>query len=261
MANWPKEYDPSAPLNRYERREVVRNGFAELLPSYNQSLAAVRRGKKRTSAEDQKSQLNSCERDLTCTLKIISSRAKEAYYGDVLELSTGVESLLSEKELKSLRMVRHLSIRETAQLVGLSHVSVLETVKTAVSKISKARYRLKNPIIWFLTDQQTMIWELLQSELAGEKITEMLKIDLQTLEHEKGIIRRATQAVVIWRDNGHHAVDLSALSPDQRLIHIFALKHKDSEIAEILGKSPATIKTQRARIRTKLQMVNKTPTI
>lgn len=258
MGYWPRAYDPSNPKTRFERDEIVRKGFEELLPSYRNSLSAVRRGKRVTDEEDQKSLLSSCDRDLSATIKVIEIRAREAFYGDVQSLTRSVRDLLSERDLQILRMVRHQSIREVADTLGLNHKSVIEVLQRAAQKVARARSRQKTPLLWFLSARQAEVLELCDSGLEASDIAETLSLTIAEVERDTEIIRcmRAAMAKVVTNDIQDI---LSMLSTDQRQIYILeAGGYPSREICRLMGKSAATVKTQRARIRDK---VNKIPPI
>lgn len=256
MIEKPREYVPTSALNVYERREIVRAGFAELQPSYKNSLDCVRRGKRRTREVDQRSQLNACERDLTDTLRLISRRAKEAYYGDLLELNTGIMEVLDERELKVLRLSRYKSLREIASNIGLSHETVSNVLKGASAKIHKLRCRQKNPIMWLLNDSQAALWELLQAGTSCSDASEVLAISADEGMQLEAQIRIAQ--MVQSKVEPLNTEMLAILSIDQRLIYILnQAKYRNCEIAKVLNKSKPTVEKQLNRIRKKHQTHDK----
>lgn len=256
MRMWPTAYDPSSPITSYERREIVRAGFAELQPSYKNSLESVRRGKKNTNEVDQLTQLNSCERDLIETYRVICKRAKQEYFGDILSLDKKVDEILSEREMKVLNLARYRTFREIAEEAGISQGTVFNTIKTATEKVSKARSRQKNKLLWLLTNRQTAVWELLQTGVSIEVIAGILEFKYKDVLSCSERITIAQKALAMVEDLD--AEIMSALSVDQRIIYILTENGmKACEIAQFTEKSKQTVYDQQARIRGKLKNYTK----
>lgn len=258
MGCWPKGHDPSVQMSWQQRRVLNQNGYAELLPSYESSLSAVRRGKRRTREADQLVQLRSCEKDITDTLAIIRRRAKAAYFGDVLALNKKINEILTEDEVQILQQLCYKSLRETSANMGMDHKLLGDQLLHITRKVQRACDRRKNPVCWFLDQEGIEIYGLLLSQPTDEAITEVLSITSEQLHRQKSRIKFLQGLLSNYDiENLHRA--LSVLSIEQRMIYIMAESGlRNVDIANRIGTTPNTVGVQKQRISQKLKTINKT---